>query len=181
IDLARTNKGGLNFSGAGVGSLGHLAAELFKSVTKAPMEHVAYKGGGPAISALIGNEVHFYFSTLPAALVQTRAGRLRALGVTSSKRSAAAPQVPTIAEQGFPGFEVVGWVGMFAPAATPASAINLLNGNMNKVLKLPEIKERLLTDGMEPAGGTPKDFATQVGQDLRKWNAVVKQAGVKPE
>src|SRR3990170_2940051 len=117
IDFARITKGGLNFAAPGIGSLGHLAGELFKSMTKVQMEHVAYKGGGPAISALIGNEVHLYFSTLPAALAQIRAGRLRALGVTSPKRAAAAPQVPTISEQGLPGFEVVGWFGILAPAA----------------------------------------------------------------
>lgn len=181
IDFARITKGGLNFAAPGIGSLGHLAGELFKSMTRVQMEHVAYKGGGPAISALIGNEVHLYFSTLPAALAQVRAGRLRALGVTSPKRAAAAPQVPTISEQGLPGFEVVGWFGIFAPAATPASVINLLNASMNKVLSFPEIRERLLTDGAEPAGGTSKEFAEQVRQDIGKWNTVARQAGVKPE
>lgn len=181
IELARAKKGALNFAAPGVGSLGHLAGELFKATAKVQMEHVAYKGGGPAIAALIGNEVQLYFSTVPAAITQVKAGRLRPLGVTSHKRSSAAPQVPTIAEQGLPGFEVVGWYGMFAPAGTPASVISVLNGAVNKVLSLPETKERLLTDGVEPAGGTPGEFAAQVKVDIKKWNAVAKQAGVKPE
>lgn len=180
IAHARAQKGGLNFAAPGVGSLGHLAGELFKSMAKIEMAHVAYKGGGPAIAAVIGTEVQLYFSTVPAALTQVKAGRLRALGVTSSKRAPAAPQVPTIAEQGLRDFEVVGWFGMFAPARTPASIITLLNAAVNKTIASPEVKERFAADGVEPAGGTPAQFAEQVKHDVKKWNAVARQAGVKP-
>lgn len=179
IELARSKKVAMNFAAPGTGSLGHLAGELFKSVAKVEMEHVAYKGGGPAVIALLGNEVQLYFSTLPAALTQVKAGRLRALGVTSAKRSSAAPQVPTIAEQGLKGFEVVGWFGMFAPAGTPTQVINLLNNNVNKVLALQETKERFLADGVESSGGTSKEFAEQVKQDVLKWGKVAAQAGIK--
>ena len=142
------------------------------------MEHVAYKGGGPAITALVGSEVQLYFSTLPAALTQVKAGRIRALGVTSAKRSTAAPQVPTIAEQGLKGFEVVGWFGMFAPAKTPAAIVNKINAAVNQTLALQETRERLLTDGVEAEGGSPGDFARQVKQDVAKWSTVAKQAGI---
>ena len=179
VELARSKKVAMNFAAPGTGSLGHLAGELFKSVAKVEMEHVAYKGGGPAVIALLGNEVQLYFSTLPAALTQVKAGRLRALGVTSAKRSSAAPQVPTISEQGLKGFEVVGWFGMFAPAGTPTQVINLLNNNVNKVLALQETKERFLADGVEASGGTSKEFAEQVKQDVLKWGKVAAQAGIK--
>lgn len=178
IKLAQAKKGALNYAAPGVGSLGHLAAELFKSVAKVQMEHVAYKGGGPAITALVGSEVQLYFSTLPAALTQVKAGRIRALGVTSAKRSTAAPQVPTIAEQGLKGFEVVGWFGMFAPAKTPAAIVNKINAAVNQTLALQETRERLLTDGVEAEGGSPGDFARQVKQDVAKWSTVAKQAGI---
>lgn len=179
IKIAEAKKGALNYAAPGVGSLGHLAAELFKSAAKVQMEHVAYKGGGPAIAALVGSEVHLYFSTLPAALTQVKAGRLRALGVTSAKRSTAAPQVPTIAEQGLKGFEVVGWFGVFAPAKTPAAIVNKINAAANQTLALQETRERLLIDGVEAEGGSPGDFARQVRQDVAKWSGVAKAAGLK--
>jgi tripartite-type tricarboxylate transporter receptor subunit TctC len=179
IKLAQTKRGALNYAAPGTGSLGHLAAELFKSVAKVEMEHVAYKGGGPAITALLGGEVQLYFSTLPAALTQVKAGRLRPLGVTSAKRSNAAPQVPTIAEQGLKGFEVVGWFGMFAPAKTPAAIVNRLNAAANETLRQQDIRDRLLSDGVEAEGGTPAEFARQVKQDVAKWNKVAAQAGVR--
>jgi tripartite-type tricarboxylate transporter receptor subunit TctC len=180
INLARAQKGGLNFAAPGVGSLGHLAGEFFKSMAKIEMSHVPYKGGGPAIAAVVGKEVHLYFSTVPAALTQVKAGRVRALGITSSKRSSAAPQVPTIAEQGLREFEVIGWFGILAPGRTPANVIKVLNDSVNKTIALPEIKERFAAEGVEPAGGTPAEFANQVRSDIKKWNVVAKQAGVKP-
>jgi len=178
IAYARKNKGALNFAAPGVGSLGHLAGELFKSMAKIDMTHVAYKGGGPAIAALVGKEVHMYFSTVPAALTQVKAGRLRALGITSPARSPAAPQVPTVAEQGLRDFEVVGWFGMFAPARTPAAIVDQLNQAVNKAIATPDVKERFAAQGVEAGGGTPAAFAKQVRQDIKKWNAVAKQAGV---
>ncbi|MGZ5092285.1 MAG: tripartite tricarboxylate transporter substrate binding protein [Burkholderiales bacterium] len=180
ISLARAKNGALNFAAPGVGSLGHLAGELFKSMAKVDMAHVAYKGGGPAIAAVVGNEVQVYFSTVPAALTQVKAGRVRALGVTSSKRSPAAPNVPTVSEQGLRGFEVIGWFGMLAPAHTSAGITNLLNTSINKTIALPEVKERFAAEGVEPAGGTSAEFANQLRSDIKKWNAVARQAGIKP-
>lgn len=179
IELARSRKGAMNFASPGVGSIGHLAGELLKSRAKVRMEHVPYKGGGPALIAVAGNEVELFFSTLPTALAQVKAGRLRSLGVTSAKRSSAAPQVPTIAEQGLPNFEVVTWIGMFAPAATPAAVVNLLNANVNKSLALAETKGYFLTSGVEPEGGTPRQFSDQVKRDMKKWNTMATQAGIK--
>jgi len=180
IAHARSQKGALNFAAPGVGSLGHLAGELFKSMAKVDMTHVAYKGGGPSIAALMGREVQLYFSTVPAALTQVKAGRLKALGITSAKRAAVAPQVPTIAESGLGGFEVVGWFGMFAPARTPAGIVKRLNQAVNETLAAADVRERLAAEGVEPAGGTPARFAAQVQQDVKKWNAVARQAGIRP-
>lgn len=179
IKLAQARKGALNYAAPGVGSLGHLAAEFFKSLAQVEMEHVAYKGGGPSIQALVGNQVQLYFSTLPAALGQVKANRLRALGVTSAKRSSAAPQVPTIVEQGLNGFEVVGWFGVFAPAKTPPAVIKTLNAAANKTLELKETQERLLASGVEAGGGPSGAFANQVKQDVAKWGKVAARAGVK--
>jgi tripartite-type tricarboxylate transporter receptor subunit TctC len=181
IELARSRKGKLNFAAPGVGSLGHLAGELFKSAAKIEMTHVPYKGGGPAITALVANEVNLYFSTVPAAITQVKAGRLRALGVTSLTRSSVAPEVPTIAESGLPNFNVVGWFGMFAPARTPPAVVKALNAGANKTLGLQEVRARFLSEGVEAVGGTPEAFASLVRQDVKKWNAVAAQAGIKPE
>lgn len=179
IALAKSKPGALNYAAPGVGSLGHLTAELFKSEANIEMEHIAYKGGGPSIAALVANQVQVYFSTVPAALGQVRAGRLRALGVTSAKRSTAAPDVPTIAEQGLKGFDVVGWFGMFAPAGTPKAVVDELNGALNKTLDLEETRKRMIRNGVEAAGGTPAQFAQQVKNDVAKWARVAAQAGLK--
>lgn len=179
IKLAKAKPGTLNYAAPGVGSLGHLTAELFKATADVDMVHVAYKGGGPSIAALVANQVQLYFSTLPAALGQVRAGRLRALGVTSAKRSNAAPDVPTIAEQGLKGFEVVGWFGAFAPAGTPQGVIAKLNSAINKTLELKEVQERLLKNGVGAEGGSPSDLAQQVKADVAKWRRVAQRAGLK--
>lgn len=179
IKLAQAKPGTLNFAAPGVGSLGHLAAELFKSMAKVEMEHVAYKGGGPSITALVANQVQLYFSTVPAALAQVKANRLRALGVTSARRSGAAPDVPTIAEQGLKEFDVVGWFGMFAPAKTPPGIVKTLNANINKTLELKETRERMLASGVEAEGGPSSAFAKQVQRDVSKWRAVAQRAGIK--
>lgn len=180
IAYARKQNGAVNFAAPGVGSLGHLAGELFKSMAKVDMSHVAYKGGGPAITALVGKQVHLYFSTVPAALAQVKAGRLRALGISSGKRSASAPQVPTIDEQGLPDFEVVGWFGMFAPAGTASQVTRMINAMVNKTLETSEVRERLARGGVEPEGGTMAAFENQVAKDIKKWSAVARRAGIQP-
>lgn len=179
IKLAQAKPGALNYAAPGVGSLGHLTAELFKATGNVDMVHVAYKGGGPSIAALVANQVQLYFSTLPAAVGQVRANRLRALGVTSAKRSGAAPDVPTITEQGLKGFEVVGWFGMFAPAKTPPAITKKLNADINKTLELKETQQRMLTNGVEAEGGPSSAFAKQVSDDVLKWSKVATRAGLK--
>jgi tripartite-type tricarboxylate transporter receptor subunit TctC len=125
--------------------------------------------------------VNLYFSTVPAAITQVKAGRLRALGVTSTTRSSVAPEVPTIAESGLPSFNVVGWFGMFAPAGTPPAVVKRLNADANKVLAMQEVRARLLSEGVEAGSGSAEQFAALVKEDVRKWGAVAARAGIKPE
>lgn len=178
IKYAQSKQGKLNYAAPGIGSLGHLAGEYFKSSTKVQMEQIAYKGGGPSVAAVLANQVDMYFSTLPAAVSQVNAGRLRALGVTSLKRSSTFPQVPTIAEQGVKDFEVVGWFGMFAPAKTPPAIVSQLNDAANKALAVKEVNDRMLSSGVEVVGGDAASFAKQVKSDVQKWNKVAEQAGL---
>jgi tripartite-type tricarboxylate transporter receptor subunit TctC len=178
IKYAQSKQGKLNYAAPGIGSLGHLAGEYFKSSTKVQMEQIAYKGGGPSVAAVLANQVDMYFSTLPAAVSQVNAGRLRPLGVTSLKRSSTFPQVPTIAEQGVKDFEVVGWFGMFAPAKTPPAIVAQLNAAANKALAVKEVNDRMLSSGVEVVGGEAASFAKQVKSDVQKWNKVADQAGL---
>lgn len=178
IKLAQSKQGKFNYAAPGIGSLGHLAGEYFKSAANVQMEQIAYKGGGPSVTALMANQVELYFSTLPAAVSQVNAGRLRALGVTSLKRSSTFPQVPTIAEQGVKDFEVVGWFGMFAPAKTPSVIVSQINAAANKALAVKEVNERMLSSGVEVVGGNSASFAKQVKSDVQKWNKVAEQAGL---
>jgi tripartite-type tricarboxylate transporter receptor subunit TctC len=178
IKLAQSKQGKFNYAAPGIGSLGHLAGEYFKSAANVQMEQIAYKGGGPSVTALMANQVELYFSTLPAAVSQVTAGRLRALGVTSLKRSGTFPQVPTIAEQGVKDFEVVGWFGMFAPAKTPSAIVTQINAAANKALAVKEVNDRMLASGVEVVGGDAASFAKQVKGDVQKWNKVAEQAGL---
>jgi tripartite-type tricarboxylate transporter receptor subunit TctC len=181
IALGKAPGSRLNYAAPGVGSLGHLAGELFKSMTGVSMAHIAYKGGGPAITALVGGEVQAYFSTMPAALAQVRAGRLRALAVSSARRAATQPDIPTIAESGVPGYDVTGWFGVLAPARTPASVVKRLNEEFARALATPEVRKRLAGEGLDPASSTPDAFAATIRSDIAKWNKVVTQAGIKAE
>lgn len=178
IKLAQSKQGKFNYAAPGIGSLGHLSGEYFKSAANVQMEQIAYKGGGPSVAALIANQVELYFSTLPAAVTQVNAGRLRALGVTSLKRSSTFPQVPTIAEQGVKDFEVVGWFGMFAPAKTPSAIVTQINAAANKAMAVKEVNDRMLASGVEVVGGDPASFAMKVKGDVQKWSKVAAQAGL---
>jgi len=181
IEFAKSRPGGLSYAAPGVGSMGHLAAEQFRLMTKAPMEQIAYKGGGPAITALLGNEVQLYFSTPPAALTQVKAGRLRALAVTGPKRSPIAPELPTIAESGLPGYSVVGWFGVFAPAQTPRALVDVISRQYAAAVQNKDVEQRLTTEGLEPAGGTPAELASQLQTDIAKWGKVIREAGIRVE
>jgi tripartite-type tricarboxylate transporter receptor subunit TctC len=179
VDFAKTKPGGLSYAAPGVGSMGHLAGELFRIVTKAPMEQVAYKGGGPAITALLGSEVQLYFSTPPAALVQVKANRLRALAVTGPKRASFAPDLPTIAESGYPGYSVVGWFGAFAPAKTPKPVIDILSKHFREAALQKDVEQRLVGEGLEPIGSNPAELMKTLDADIEKWGRVIREAKIQ--
>lgn len=181
VQFSKTRPGGLNYAAPGIGSMGHLAAELFRLVTKAPMQQVAYKGGGPSVIALLGGEVQLYFSTPPAALTQVKAGRLRALAVTGEKRSPIAPELPTIAESGIAGYAVTGWFGVFASAKTPPRLVESLSRLYREAAQQPDVSARLANEGLEPVGNTPAEFGKQLRRDIDKWARVIKEANIRVE
>jgi tripartite-type tricarboxylate transporter receptor subunit TctC len=181
LALVKAKPGQLNYASAGTGTGTHLSAELFKNMTGADMVHVPYKGGGPAVTALIGGQVQLMFGTTVTLLPQVRAGKLRAVAVTTAKRSAAAPEVPTIAESGVPGFDHGPWNGMFTAAKTPPSVIARINGEVVKILHAPEVKAVFNRDGAEPVGNTPAEFAGVMKSEVAKWAKVIQAAGIKAE
>lgn len=179
IALAKASPGKLNYASAGTGSSLHMTGELFKYATGTDMLHVPYKGTGPAITDLIGGRVQLIFSTMPPALPHVKSGKLRALGVTTAKRVAAAPEVPTVAEAGVAGFDVSNWQGMLAPAKTPAAIVGRLNRDVLATLKLPGMSDALGAQGLESAGSTPEQFAALIKSEIGKYTKVVKAAGIK--
>jgi len=179
IALAKASPGKLNYASAGTGSSLHMTGELFKHATGTDMLHVPYKGTGPAITDLIGGRVQLIFSTMPPALPHVKSGKLRALGVTTAKRAAAAPDVPTVAEAGVAGFDVSNWQGMLAPAKTPAAIVGRLNRDVLATLKLPGMSEALGAQGLESASSTPEQFAVLIKSEIGKYTKVVKAAGIK--
>jgi tripartite-type tricarboxylate transporter receptor subunit TctC len=181
IALAKANPGKLNYASVGTGSPGHIAGELFKLRTGVDIVHVPYKGGGPAVTDTIGGQVQLLFVTMPAAWQHVKSGRLKALAVTSARRTVTAPDVPTIAESGVPDYVVDSWYGALAPAKTPPAAIAKLNAAFTKVLDNPQVKEKLLAQGAEAAPGTPAEFDRRIKDELAKWELVIKSAGIKPE
>ena len=176
--LSNARKGGLVYASTGSGSLPHLGMELLRIQARVPGTHVPYKGAGPALIDLIGGQVDVMMPTMIAGTPFAKNGKLRALGVTSAKRSALLPAVPTIAEQGYPGFEVSGWYGMLAPAGTPKEAIALMNAEIVKALRLPEVAERLVADGAVAVGNTPEEFGAYIKAEMAKWAPVIKASGV---
>ena len=181
IALAKAKPGQLNYASAGNGTPPHLAAELFKSMAGVDLVHVPYKGNVPAFVDLISGAVSLSFPTITSGLPQVRAGKLRALGVTSKERSSVVPDVPTIAEAGLPGYESSTWYGMLAPAGTPRVVVNKLHHEMVEVLELSDIREKLAAQGLEPVGNAPAEFASIISAELVKWHKVVSAAGVKAE
>lgn len=179
IAFARAKPGTLNFSSAGNGTSNHLAGELFKSMTNVEMVHVPYKGSAPALTDLLAGQVSLMFDLVLTAQPHVRSGAAKALGVTGRSRSAALPNVPTIAESGVPGYEVSAWFGIFAPAGTPAAIVNRLNAEIVKIMRLPEMKERLASQGTDALTSTPEQFAAHVRDELAKWSRVVKASGMK--
>jgi len=184
IRLAKEKPGQVTNGSSGNGSLHHLAGEVFKRLTGTNIIHVPFKGGGPMIVAVAGNEVTFAFASVPSAMPLIHAKRLRPLVVTSLKRSTALPDVPTIAEAGVPlpaGLEMREWYGMLAPARTPPAIVNKLNAEMVKIFRRPDVQARLNEMGAELAGSSPRELAAQIASDVKTWSAVVKEAGVRAD
>jgi tripartite-type tricarboxylate transporter receptor subunit TctC len=181
VALARSQPGKLTFASSGTGSSTHLAAELLKSMAHVNMTHVPYKGGGQAVIDVMSGQVNIYFSSLLGALPHMKSGKLRALAVSSLKRSSAAPDVPTVAESGYPGFEAINWLGLLVPARTPPLIVSRLNADTLRVFQQPDVEQKLLAQGGEPATGTPEAFASYIKSETAKWAKVIKASGVKPE
>ena len=181
IARAKAQPGKLRYSHPGVGTGNHLAVELFKMMAGVDIISVPYKGGGPAVVAIVGNETQLSFATPPSALPHVKSGRLKAIAVTSAKRSAALPDLPTVAESGVPGFEVDGWVGMFAPAGTPPRIVERVHGEVVKVLRRPDVNELVLAGGSETVGNPIEDARTRVRNETAMWAKVVKSTGIKVE
>ncbi|HSQ04533.1 MAG TPA: tripartite tricarboxylate transporter substrate binding protein [Burkholderiales bacterium] len=178
IALARAKPGTLTYASAGSGSTTHLAAEFFRSQAGIDLIHVPYKGGGPALVDLLAGQVTMYFGSMPASLPHITTGRLRALGVTSLQRSTAAPDIPTLAESGFPGFEAVTWIGAVAPAGVAQPIVSRLNTELTEIMHERQVRERLEAQGAEPITDTPEAFAAYIRDEIRKWATVVRQAGI---
>ncbi|HZS64628.1 MAG TPA: tripartite tricarboxylate transporter substrate binding protein [Xanthobacteraceae bacterium] len=179
IALARQKPGKLSYSSAGVGSPFQIAAELFKQSAGVDIFHVPYKGGAPAIADVIGHHVDMTFANLVAVLPQAKAGQIRALAVTSTKRSIAAPDVPTMAEAGLPSYEFTSWFGVLAPAKTPHAIVQKLNTEITKVLHSPEISARLSAEGAELIASTPEAFGQFLNNETAKWSKIIRAAGIQ--
>lgn len=181
IALARTRPGQLNYGSAGINGINHLAAELLKRTANFDIALVPYKGVAQSLPALIAGEVQLMFASLPGSIDQIRAGRIRAIAVTSAKRSNAAPDIPTVSESGVPGYEASSWFGMLAPVATPKAIILQLNSVAMNALRMRDIHELLVRQGMDPAGSTPAEFDAYLRSEIAKWTRVVREAGIRAE
>ncbi len=181
IAYSKANPKRLTFASTGIGSPPHLSGELLKSMTGADMTHVPYKGTGPALTDLMGGQVSLMFSDVIAAYPHIKAGKLRALAISSASRAKIAPELPTVAEAGVPGYAAVGWTGLLAPAGTPRGIINKLNAEIVRILPLPDVTERLAGDGSEFDKNTPEQFAAFIKSEIAKWSNVIKASGAKAE
>jgi tripartite-type tricarboxylate transporter receptor subunit TctC len=181
VALLKANPGKYNYASVGIGSPGHIAGELFKLRTGVQMTHVPYKGGGPAVTDTMGGQVQLLFVSMPAALQFVKAGRLKALAVTSSKRSASAPEVPTIAENGGPDVVVDSWYGVLVPAKTPQPIVAKLNATLARVLQMPDVREKLFAQGAEAVSSSSAEFDALILDELKKWDYVIREAKITPE
>jgi tripartite-type tricarboxylate transporter receptor subunit TctC len=181
VAYAKANPGKLSYASAGVGSTVHLAGEFFKHTADIDIVHVPYKGSGPATTDLVGGQVQMMFGPAVNTLPLAQAGKLRALAVTSAKRSALAPDLPTVAESGVPGFDVVGWYGLAAPVATQREAIARLNAEANRALKSAELINEFRLQGYEPVGGTPEEATAWIKAEVMRWTGVIRAAGIEPQ
>jgi tripartite-type tricarboxylate transporter receptor subunit TctC len=181
IALAKAKPKQLTFGSGGVGNVTHLEMELVIAMTGIQMIHVPYKGSAPSVIALLGGEVNMIFSSIPAALTQVKSGRIKAIAVSTLKRSSALPDVPTLNEAGLTGYDAASWYGLFAPAGTPKNILATLSKEVVTIMRVAEVRERFANDGFEPAGYTPAEFTRFLQAELVKWEKAVKMADIKPE
>jgi tripartite-type tricarboxylate transporter receptor subunit TctC len=179
IAVAKSKPGELTFGSPGNGTPQHLAGELFNTMAGVKMTHVPFKGAVPAINDLLGGRISLIFSSAPPALPHVASGKLRALAVTSARRSSVSPDLPTVSESGLPGFEVINWYGVLAPARTPKSIVDKLNAEITRITNMPDVKERLSTVGIEALSSTPAQFAAFIKEETAKWAKVVKFSGAR--
>jgi tripartite-type tricarboxylate transporter receptor subunit TctC len=180
IALAKAKPGALTYGSSGVGGLLHLSGELFATIAKIKITHVPYKGGAQAMMDVVGGNIDMMFTSFNQSSALIDAGRLRLLAVTTAKRSPAAPNVPTMHEAGVPGFAVESWYGMATTAGTPANVVNTLNREINRILKLPEVSDRMAADGATPAGGSAAEFGKYLRAEVDKWRRTIRSSGIKP-
>ena len=181
ITLARARPGQINYASSGVGASAHLAAELLKAMAGVDVVHVPYKGQPPAMIDLVSGQVQMMFPNLPVVLPHVKAGKLRPLAVTTTKRAALMPEIPTMVESGLPGFEVTQWTGLVVPAGVPKPVITALHGKVVRVLGQPDVRRTLSNQGFEPVGNTPEQFSTYIRAEMEKWGKVIKEAGIRAE
>jgi len=181
IALGRAKPRAITFANSGNGTTTYLASELFIKMSGLDMVSVNYRGGGPAVTDLLGGHVQAYFGMIPSVLPHVRSGQLRALAVTGRTRTSEMPSTPTVAESGLPGFEVTAWFGLFAPAGTPEAIVNRLNREVGKILAMPEVREEMETLGVHPGGGTPEALGSLLVFEINKWAKVVKDGGLRLE
>jgi tripartite-type tricarboxylate transporter receptor subunit TctC len=179
IQLAKQKPGELNFASSGTGSTQHLSGELFKSMANIDMKHIPYKGSAPAYTDLMSGRISIMFENMLSMIPNIKAGAVRPIAVSGSSRSPAMPEVPTVAESGVPDFSAVGWYGIFAPAGTDPAIVKKLNVEINRILKLPEVSDRLSSLGAEPVGGTSEEFANRIKIEIAKWRKVIKDSGTR--
>jgi len=181
IALSKRRPGDINYGSSGIGTTVHLSAELFQYMTGTKWVHIAYKGGGPGLIALLSGEVSLYFGNVPTVIRQARDGKLRAVATTGAKRTPAAPDIPTVAEAGVPGYEVSTFYGVSAPAKTPRPIIDRLHAELVRALNSPDTRERLQGLGADPVGNTPEQYTAFMQNEIAKWGKVIKAAGIKGE
>ncbi len=181
VALAKAKPGALNYGSGGNGSAAHIATEYFKLKTGTFLVHIPYRGTAPAVTDLIGGQLAVMFTGGPAVMPQVKAGQLRALAVSSLKRTEAFPELPTVAESGFPGFEADQWYGVVAPAGTPPEVVARLNAAINRAITAPDVKQRLSGEGAEPVATTPAEFGQLIAREIERWRPVIKAGNVKAD
>ena len=181
LALAKSKPDALSYASTGNGSSNHISMELFKSLAGVKITHIPYKGSAPAVTDLLGGQVMLMFDNAPNVLPQVKAGKLRALATSGAQRTSLAPELPTVAEAGVPGYELMVWFGLVAPAGTPREIVQKLNAEVTRILAMPDVRERFQAQGVEPVGSTPEQFGEHIRAQMAKWSKVVQEAGVKAE